>query len=173
MEGAEAVGAKDGGFAVSSSIQVRECCQGRSQGACQWDRGDEIPRMALDATQARLLGKLMRDPTALGNMWSGPGREVCPAEAEEGTNWEAGRSWKDCGPQWDNAESDGFTSVMSAILNKAVIGDGDEGLSVGGRVEKEIPEVKLRANDSKADRWELAICKAREGGQSFHRWEHE
>jgi len=66
------------------------------------------------------------------------------------------------GPQWNN---DGFTSVMSATLNKAVvIGNGDEGLSVGGRVEKgEIPEVKLQANkDSKADRWELAICEARE-----------
>jgi len=36
---------------------------------------------------------------------------------------------------------------MSAILNKAaVIRDGDERLSVGGRVEKgEIPEVKLQA----------------------------
>jgi len=54
---------------------------------------------------------------------------------------------------------------MSAIRNKAaVIGDGDEGLSVGRRVEKgEIPEVKLQAKkDSKADRWELAICEARE-----------
>ena len=90
--------------------------------------------VALDAAQARLLGKLMRDPTALGDLWSGPGMEVYLAEAEEGTNWEAGRSWKDCEPQWDNTASDGFTSVMSAILNKAaVIGDGGEGLSVGGR----------------------------------------
>jgi len=56
-------------------------------------------------------------------------------------------------------------SVMSAILNKAaVIGEGDEGLSVGGRVEKGvIPEVKLQANkDSKVDKWELAIHEARE-----------
>ena len=84
------------------------------------------PRIALDAAQARLLGKLMRDPIALGDMWAGPGREVYPAEAEEGPNWETWRSWKDCGLQWDNAESDGFTSVMSTILNKAaVIGDGD------------------------------------------------
>jgi len=36
-----------------------------------------------------------------------------------------------------------------------VIGDGDEGLSVGGRVEKgEILEMKLQANkNSKADWW--------------------
>jgi len=127
--------------------------------------GVESPRMALDAAQAKLLGKLMWDPTALGDMWSGPGMEVYPAEAEEWTNWEAGRSWKDCGPQWDNAASDGFTSVMSATLNKAaVMGDGDEGLSMGERVKKwEIPEVQLQANKgSKADRWELAICEARE-----------
>ena len=48
--------------------------------------GVESPRMALDAAQARLLGKLMRGPTALGDVWSGPGREVYLAEAEEGTN---------------------------------------------------------------------------------------
>jgi len=73
---------------------------------------------------------------------------------EEATNCEAGRSWKYCELQWDNAENDGFTSVMPTILNKAaVIGDGDVGLSVGGRVEKgEILEVKLQANkDSKAE----------------------
>jgi len=45
---------------------------------------------------------------------------------------------------------------MCAILNKAaVIGDGDERLSVEGRVENgEISEVKLQANmkDSKAEK---------------------
>jgi len=54
---------------------------------------------------------------------------------------------------------------MSRILNKAAeVGDGDEGLSIGGRVKRgEIPEVKLQANkDSKADVWELAINEARE-----------
>jgi len=84
---------------------------------------------------------------------------------EEGTNWEGGRSWKDYGQQWREAESDGFTSVMSRILNKAAeVGDRDEGLSIGGRVKRgEIPEVKLQANkDSKADKWELAINEARE-----------
>jgi len=101
------------------------------------------PRIALDAAQARLLGKLLRDPTALGDMWAGPGREVYPAKAEEGPNWETWRSWKDCGLQWDNAESDGFTSVMSTILNKAaVIGGGDEGLSVGKSREKGDPGSK-------------------------------
>jgi len=29
--------------------------------------GVESPRIALDAAQARLLGKMMRDPTTLGN----------------------------------------------------------------------------------------------------------
>jgi len=108
---------------------------------------------------------MMQDPTALGDMWSGPGKAVYPAEVEEGTNWEAGRSWKDCGPQWNNVDIDGFTSVMSRVLNKAAeIGEGDEGFSIGSRVKKgDIPEVKLQANkDSKADKWGLAICEARE-----------
>jgi len=55
---------------------------------------------------------------------------------------------------------------MPRILNKAAeVGEGDEGLIIGPRVEKgEIPEVKLQANkDSKADKWELAICEARKG----------
>jgi len=67
--------------------------------------------------------------------------------------------------QWPEAESDGFISVMSQILNKAAeVRDGDEGLSIGGRIEKgEILEVKLQANkDSKADKWELVISEARE-----------
>ena len=106
----------------------------------------------------------IRDPTALGDMWAGPGREIYPAKDEEGPDWETWRSWKDCGLQWDNAESDGFTSVISAILNKAaVIGDGDEGLSVRRSRGRGDPGVNLQANkDSKADRWELAICEARE-----------
>jgi len=78
-------------------------------------------REALDAAQAMLLGKLVRDPTALWDMWSGPGREVYPAEAEEGTNWEAGRSWKNCGPQWDNAESDGFCKIYK-VMREDVVG---------------------------------------------------
>jgi len=60
---------------------------------------------------------------------------------------------------------------MSRILNKvAEIGEGDEGLSIGGRVEKgEILEVKLQANkDSKADKSELAINEAREESISMN-----
>ena len=59
--------------------------------------GMESLKMALDEAQARLLGKMIRDPTTLEDLWSGPGKPVYPAEVEEGTNWEAGRSWKDCG----------------------------------------------------------------------------
>jgi len=121
--------------------------------------------MVLDAAQAQLLGKMMRDPTILEDLWSGPRKPVYAAKMEEGANWEGGRSWKDCGEQWQEAESDGFTSVISRILNKAAeVRDGDEGLSIGGRVEQEeIPKVKLQANkDSKANKWELAINEVRE-----------
>jgi len=120
--------------------------------------GVESPRTALDAAQALLLGKMMRDPAALGDMWMGPGKDIYRGRIG---SW-GGR--KDCSLQWENSKDDDFTSVTSAILNKAaMIGDGVEGLSVGGRVEKgEIPEAKLQANaESKADKWELAIHKAR------------
>jgi len=120
--------------------------------------GVENPRMALDAAQARLLGKLLRDPTALGDMWSGPGGKYTQQKRKRGRT---GR---------DNVESDGLTSVMSAIPNKAVvIGDGDEGLSVGGRVEKEeIPEMRLQANkDSKADRWSWQYAKPGKSRSEF------
>jgi len=63
MEGAEAVGAKDIGFAVSSSIQMHEYYQGRSEELVSEIMEVESSRMALDAAQARLLGKLMWDPT--------------------------------------------------------------------------------------------------------------
>jgi len=53
--------------------------------------GVESLKMALDTAQARLLGKMMRDPTTLGDLWSGSGLPVYPAEVEEGTNWEGGR----------------------------------------------------------------------------------
>jgi len=42
--------------------------------------GVESPKMALDAAQARLLGKMMRDPIILGDLWSGSGLLVYPAE---------------------------------------------------------------------------------------------
>jgi len=54
--------------------------------------GVESPRMVLDIAQARLLGKMIRDLTTLGDFWSGPGLPVYSTEVEEGTNWEGGRS---------------------------------------------------------------------------------
>ena len=65
--------------------------KGARKGLVSEITGVENPRMALDAAQARLLRKMMRDPTALGDLWSGPRKLVYPAEVEEGTNWEGGR----------------------------------------------------------------------------------
>jgi len=50
--------------------------------------GVESPRMALDAAQARLMGKIMRDTTALGDLMFEDG---------SGRNTEAGREWDDFG----------------------------------------------------------------------------
>lgn len=64
--------------------------------------------MVLDAAQARLAGKMMRDPGARGDLW---------IENDSGRNVEDGRSWDDFGEPF--LRKDGFTSVMSAILSKA------------------------------------------------------
>jgi len=78
---------------IDLQCQALSKCVNAVRGACKelvsGIAGVESPRMALDATQAKLLGKMMR---GLRDMWSGPGKEVYPAEVEEGTNWERGRS---------------------------------------------------------------------------------
>ena len=58
--------------------------------------GVESPKIALDVAQARLLGRIMRDSTTLGDLWSGPRKPIYLAEVKQGTNWEGGRSWKHC-----------------------------------------------------------------------------
>jgi len=118
--------------------------------------GVESPRMALDAAQARLMGKIMRDTTALGDLMFDDGT---------GRNEEAGREWDDFGQEY-TAGSEGFTSVLTVIQNKAGVlkEEGHEKMSYRGRVEKvEVPEVKLQAQaDSKAEVWTEAINQARE-----------
>ena len=112
--------------------------------------------MALDAAQARLMGKLMRDTTALGDLMF-----------DDGTGWneEAGRGWDDFGQEY-TVGVDGFTSVLAAIQSKAGVlkEEGHQKMSYGGRIEKvEGPEVKLQAQaDSKAEVWTEAINQARE-----------
>jgi len=102
---------------IDLQYQALTKCVNSVKGACKElvreIAGVESPKMALDAAQARLLGKMMQDPTTLGDLWSGPGKPIYSAEVEEGTNCEEGSSWKDCGEQWREAESEGFTSVMS------------------------------------------------------------
>jgi len=118
--------------------------------------GVESPRMALDAAQARLMRKIMRDTTAIGDLMGNDGT---------GRNAEAGRGWDDFGQEY-TVGPDGFTSDLRAIQSKARIlkQEGHEMLNLGGRVEKvEVPEVKLQAQaDSKAEVWTEAINQASE-----------
>jgi len=95
-------------------------------------------RMALDVAQARLMGKIMRDTTALGDLIFDDGT---------GSNKEVGREWDDFGQEYI-VSPDRFTSVLTAIQSKAEVlkEEGHERMSYGGRVEKvEVPEVKLQA----------------------------
>jgi len=107
--------------------------------------------MALDAVQARLMGKIMRDTTALGDLMF---------KDRSGKNTEAGREWDDFGQEY-TVGADGFTSVLTAIQSKAGVlkEKGHERISYGGKVEKTyVPEVKLQAQaDSKAEVWTEAI----------------
>lgn len=50
--------------------------------------GVESLRMVLDTAQARLAGKMIKDPGALGDLW---------IENESGRNLERGRDWVDFG----------------------------------------------------------------------------
>jgi len=118
--------------------------------------GVESPRMALDAAQASLMGKIMQDTTAVGDLIF---------EDEKGRNTEEGREW-DVFRQEYTVSPDGFTSVLRAIQSKAGVlkEEGCKKMSYGGRVEKvEVPEVKLQAQaDSEAEVWMEAINQARE-----------
>ena len=112
--------------------------------------------MALDAAQARLMGKIMRDTTALGDLIF---------DDRTGRNKEAGREWDDFGQEY-TVGPDGFTSVLTAIQSKSGVlkKKGHEKISYGGKTEKiEVPDVKLQAQaDSKAEVWMEAINQARE-----------
>jgi len=118
--------------------------------------GVESPRMVLHAAQPRVMGKIIRDTTVLGDLIF---------DDRTGRNAETGREWNDFGQQY-TIGPDSFTSVLTAIQSKTGIlkEEGHERMSYGGRVKKiEVPEVKLQAQaDSKAEVWTEAINQARE-----------
>ena len=85
------------------------------------------PRMALDTAQARLMREMMRDPTALGGLWLENREPVKEGEGAGMLRQEEGGTT--IYSQKYTYGSDGFTSVMTATVNKAsVVRDfGDEG----------------------------------------------
>ena len=82
--------------------------------------GVESPRMALDTAQARVMGKLIKDPLYMDDLWKDDGRRKCLEE---------GRVWDD----FDDAYLlvDKYTSVLTAIMGKAgkVREEGNEKIS--------------------------------------------
>jgi len=104
----------------------------------------EPSRMALDAAQPILMGKIIRDTTALGDLIF---------HDRTGRNREAGREWYDFGQEY-TVGPDGLTSVLTAIQSKAGVWkeEGHEKMSYGERVEKvEVLDVKLQSQlNSKA-----------------------
>jgi len=73
--------------------------------------GMKSPKMALDAAQARLIGKIMRDTTVLEDLMFEDGT---------GRNMEAGREWNDFGQEY-TIGPDGLTSLLTAIQSKAEV----------------------------------------------------
>jgi len=71
--------------------------------------GVESPRIALDAAQARLMRKIMRYTTAIGDLMF---------EDEKERNREEGGGWDYFGQEY-TIGPDGFTSVLTAIQSKA------------------------------------------------------
>ena len=80
----------------------------------------ESPRMALDTVQARVMGKLMRDPSYIDDLWKADGSRRCLEE---------GRTLDD----FDDAYlgNDKYTSVLTVIMGKAgkVREEGNERIS--------------------------------------------
>jgi len=67
--------------------------------------GVESPKVALDAAQARLMGKIMRDTTTLEDLMF---------DDKTGRIAERGREYNDFGQEY-TVGLDGFTSVLTAI----------------------------------------------------------
>lgn len=105
----------------------------------------ESPRIAVDAAHARLIGKMIRDTTAMGDLIF---------LNDKGSKAEEGREWDDFGQEY-LTEDDGFTLVMMPIPSKAgrIMYEGMEKISYRGRMDKmEIPEIVLPAQaDLKAE----------------------
>ena len=116
----------------------------------------ESPRMALDAAQARVIGKLIRDPSYMDDLWKDDRSGRCVEEERT----------------WDNFDKlyllyNKYTSVLTTIMGKAgrVREKGKEKIRWGGNCAKnEVLEIDLNCSAiaTKA-KWEKSIEKAKEG----------
>ena len=89
----------------------------------------------MDTAQARVMGKLMRDPSYMNDLWKDDGSGRCLEE---------GRTWDDFDDAYllDNK----YTSVLTAIMGKAgkIREDRNERISWGGDCAKnKVPEINL------------------------------
>ena len=118
--------------------------------------GVESLRMALDAAQARVMEKVMRDPSYIDDLWKDDGSGRCIEE---------GRTWDDINNAY--LVDDKYTSVLTAIMGKAgkIREEGNERISWGGDCAKNcVPEIDLNCSptDSKS-KWKRNIEKVKEG----------
>ena len=117
--------------------------------------GIESLRLALDAAQARVMGKLMRDSLCIDDLWKDDGSERCIEEC---------RTWDD----FDDAYlmDDKYTIVLTVIMGKAgkIREEGNERISCGGDcVKNYVPEINLNCSSTAPkSKWEDSIERIKE-----------
>ena len=123
--------------------------------------GVESPRMALDAAQARVMGKLIGDPSYMDDLWKDDGSGRCIEE---------GRTWDDFDDPY--LMNDKYTSVLTAIMGKAgrIRKEGNKRISWRGDCEKNnIPEINLNCSaNAPKSKWESSIEKAKKDNWVFY-----
>ena len=112
----------------------------------------ESPATTLDAQQARLMGKLMRNPDTISDLI-----DLNPQ------NKGSGRGWDEVGRK----AGKGYESILTAIIEKAGRRKGNEceEISWGGKVKKvEIEKADLKlGKEDEIEEWKLRIFEAGDG----------
>ena len=116
----------------------------------------KTPRLALDAVQARVMRKLMRDPLYMDDLWKDDGSRRCIDE---------GRTWDDFDKAYltDNK----YTSVLTAIMGKVgrIREEGNERISWGSNcIKNKVLEIDLNCSAiAPKAKWEKSIERVKEG----------
>lgn len=112
--------------------------------------------MAQDTALAKVIGKLMRNPSYVDNLWKGNRSGTCIAEV---------RTWDDFDDLY--LVSDKYTLVLMVIIGKAerVSNEGTEGITWGRNCTKnKVPEINLYCSTiAYKSKWQESIERVKKG----------